>query len=1191
MKTRELLHKKLPLVGLVLALSFFVMSMASSTSVDDIEKVAGKVSARIEKRLAVLDGYIRLAMETPEDEFILPGGIPEDMVIYRYVNDSLQSWSNQFGIMNDDISSKIYFQRLSAFNRRISSPLLDITGEYSYMNLGLKWYVVKAVNSTHNDKVIAGLEIKNALIDDISGNDNGVNRHLRLPGKYSVLPLNNSGGSAVTIGGSPMFKVLYDPGQMNPFFDNSMLRWIALALFAAVTVLFLVGHRTLRVYASVIVTLTILYVMAYLWGEQMNGTHSLFSPTVYADGQFFFSLGALIVTNTYITLLFFCIYLVKGRLTQLQMRNKKRRRIKMAISILAASASIAALCAYIHLTLTSLILNSNISLELYRWSEHIVFTAMVYLSYTGLALCLPLTLQLMRPAIREFTGKKLNFLSRKPLIIFFFLTAAYFTITSSALGFRKEQDRVMVWANRLAIDRDLSLEVQLRNIEEDIASDQLISSLASMDNTSVMILNRVAQYYLNRISQSYDISIHVFRDGDKAAQPFMNIALEHGEPIAEGSRFYFIDYGNGNTCYMGLFMYYKHGTGLTRVFLQIEPDSNKEGRGYYRILGHFAKPGDVNIPPYYSYAKYNRGRLASYKGTYPYPNKYAFDFGQDDDYAVNRTKKHTHFIKRISDEEMIVISRPQRNIMTFCVAFSYLFLILMLFTMLLTSGKKRTKAFKNNYFKTKINTILFVSSFLILASMTAVSIIFVYQRNESNMFGMMASRITTVQTLLESYTRHTRDWQELLSTDFDAELDNIGNIIKSDISLFTPGGKVFRSTTPEVFEKHLMGSRIKEKAFYNIRNLNQRFYINKEKIADYSFWSLYAPLLNDKGEIIAIISIPYTGSSYDFRREALFHAALLINLFLLLLIVSLLFTTREVNAMFAPLLEIGRKMNRTDIHNLEFIEYDRDDEISSLVDAYNRMVKDLADSTKQLAQAERDKAWSQMARQVAHEIKNPLTPIKLEIQRLIRLKQNNNPKWEEKFDKVASVVLEHIDILSDTANEFSTFAKLYNEAPVLLDLDKILKDQLVIFDNKENIRISYIGMEHAYAMAPKPQLIRVFVNLIANAIQAVEIQQKESAGNDGETAAGHVLICLRNSTRDGYYDIVFDDSGPGVKEENLGKLFTPNFTTKTSGTGLGLAICHNIIEKCEGEIRYQKSFALGGASFVVTIPKHSGQIG
>jgi nitrogen fixation/metabolism regulation signal transduction histidine kinase len=224
---------------------------------------------------------------------------------------------------------------------------------------------------------------------------------------------------------------------------------------------------------------------------------------------------------------------------------------------------------------------------------------------------------------------------------------------------------------------------------------------------------------------------------------------------------------------------------------------------------------------------------------------------------------------------------------------------------------------------------------------------------------------------------------------------------------------------------------------------------------------------------------------------------------------------------------------------------------------------------------------------VAHEIKNPLTPIKLELQRLIRLKQKNNPAWEEKFDKVAAVILEHIDILSDTANEFSTFAKLYSEPPTLLDLDKVLKDQLLIFDNKENVKISYVGMEEALVMAPKPQLIRVFVNLITNAIQAVEIRQRE-LGEDGNAAfEGKVMIFLRNSTREGYYDIVVDDNGPGVSEENLSKLFTPNFTTKSGGTGLGLAICRNIIEKCNGEISYQKSFVLGGASFTVTIPMKS----
>jgi signal transduction histidine kinase len=114
----------------------------------------------------------------------------------------------------------------------------------------------------------------------------------------------------------------------------------------------------------------------------------------------------------------------------------------------------------------------------------------------------------------------------------------------------------------------------------------------------------------------------------------------------------------------------------------------------------------------------------------------------------------------------------------------------------------------------------------------------------------------------------------------------------------------------------------------------------------------------------------------------------------------------------------------------------------------------------------------------------------------------------------------------------------------------------------------------------------VLVNLITNAVQAIEGMQNEMRENGEEPVEGNVLICLRNSSRDGYYDIAIDDNGPGVKGENIDKLFTPNFTTKSSGTGLGLAISRNIIEKCEGEIHYQKSFGLGGASFIITIPKH-----
>ena len=274
-----------------------------------------------------------------------------------------------------------------------------------------------------------------------------------------------------------------------------------------------------------------------------------------------------------------------------------------------------------------------------------------------------------------------------------------------------------------------------------------------------------------------------------------------------------------------------------------------------------------------------------------------------------------------------------------------------------------------------------------------------------------------------------------------------------------------------------------------------------------------------------------------------------------------------------------------DINNLEYIVYERDDEVSTLVRAYNHMVHDLYNSTKQLTQAERDKAWATMARQVAHEIKNPLTPIKLQIQRLIRMKSIGNPSWADRFDEISKEVLSQIDLLADTANEFSTFAKLYTEEPVEIDLDKLLKEEIDLFDSRENISFSYMGLEGAKAIGPKPQLTRVFVNLISNSVQAIENAQNEAREKGDEPFMGKILISLRLSNKEGYYDIVFEDNGPGVTDENRSKLFTPNFTTKSNGTGLGLSICRNIVEKCEGEIFYSKSFSLKGACFTVRYPR------
>ena len=1189
MNTREWLHKRVPLMTLILSLVLFVLSLASNNAGSNTDKVASGTAARVEKRLNELDGYIQEALGTDTKELILPEGIPEDMVIYRYVNDSLQSWSNQFSIINDNISSLLVFQRLTDRRSQIVSPLSEVTEEISYLNLGPKWYLVKSVEGIAGQKAIAGLEIKNTLIDDARRNENGVNPRLKISGKYSIIPLSHSGGSAVEIDGKALFKVLYDGSQAVPFFDNSMLRWVAIILLVFAIVIFLAGHRTLKVYAAATATLTIIFLMSYIWGIRMNGSAELFSPIIYADGPVFFSLGSLLLINTYITLMITCLFLVRNRITAMARRKRYRYRRNLLIFGICIIILIILTGIYIQFTLKSLLLNSNISIELYRWNTNILYTLIVYVSYTGLLFCILLQLQCLRPVVKEFTGHRYDMLSGRNLILFAIVCSAYFTVISAQLGFKKESDRVSVWANRLSVDRDLSLEIQLRSVEENIAYDQLISVLSYLESTDGMIQNRISEYYLHRVRQSYNLKVQIIKDNDIAGLGYFNEILRTGTPIAYGSRFIFLTDANGRNSYAGLFRFYSPDHGVSRMILTIDSNSNREDRGYESILGRFSKPGDINIPSYYSYAKYKDNRLMSYKGNYPYPTHYdhhEHGYLTDRNKEVSRSQGYVHFMNLVNDDEFIVISRSQRGGLVYFISFSYLGLALSGILSIFASSRKKKKVFKSNYFRKRINTILFISALLILISMTAISIIFVYKRNEENMHNLMTSRITTIQAFVERQARSAKVWQDLNTPEFTVHLENIGNTTKSDITIYTPGGKVFKSTNPEVFERMIMGSRLDEEAYHNIRDLHQRFFIHREKVTDYSYWALYAPIFNDNGQMIAIISVPYTDSNFDFRREAFFHGALIFNIFLLLLIGSLIFSTREVSALFSPLIEMGKKMNAADINNLQYIIYRREDEISSLVDAYNRMVKDLSESTKKLAQAERDNAWSQMARQVAHEIKNPLTPIKLQIQRLIRLKEKNNPAWEERFDEVSAVVLEHIDILTETANEFSTFAKLYSEDPVLIDLNKILKDQLLIFDNNDNVRIQYIGLEEALVMAPKPQLIRVFVNLITNAIQAVEIQQKEGSKDGSRRTDGKVFISLRKSMREGYYDITFEDNGPGVSEENLGKLFTPNFTTKSSGTGLGLAICRNIIEKCEGEIRYQRSFALGGAAFIVTIPKH-----
>ena len=1156
---------------LSVALALIVASLLSTRSHPDTASAARALGERVEQRMDVLESYVRQAFETDPESWLRLEGLPEDMVVYRYRDDTLQSWAHQFPLRNDDIRSRTIVQRLGDGRGESISPLAQLSETFTFVNYGPKWYLARSVREG-NLTVIAGLELVNELK---SSSFNGINPRLHLGDRYSVQPLTGSIGVPVEVHGAPLFKITSE-NTSEPEGHNSLLFWLGILLFLAGTLLLLSAHATLGAAGIAILVHCLFLAGLYFYGRGLGPVSQIFSPLLYADGAFRYSLGAVVILNLLFTMVVMDLYMV--RRSFLRFFQGKKSKVLKAVTSALIVAGIVFICIHIHITFRSIVFNSGICLELYKVSLLDGYTAVVYASFLALALTIPLLLHLLSPLLRDLFGLRYNVFSRTGRLIFAVLTAGYFVFVSSLLGFRKEQNRVEVWANRLAMDRDISLEIQLRAVESSIAEDPVIGTLSVLENSHELIRGRLANSYMSRLSQDYDISAVIPAPTVALDDILFNERIRGGVRLADNSHFFYSPGSNGRARYTGLFSYYTSGYGASYVLVLVEPKSNREDRGYLSLLG-LSEPGRVVLPPAYSYAKYVSNRLVVYKGDFAYPTLVSDHLGNivtDHPNGHLILEDYMHFVQNISDDEMIVVSRAKTEWLNYVVEGVLFALVAYLLASLAGFRLKRRRAGERHYYRTRISVALYVSLIVTLVAMAAFSVYFVYRRNNADLQNIMTSRITALQSMLQGSLRGASTGDDLLSQAAKAAVEDAGNDLKCDITLFSPDGRMVLSTTPEIYDRKVTGCRIAEDAYYSIVLMHRRFSIQRERLGNRRYYALYAPIINATGDMVAIASTPYTEQSYDFENEALVHIASILTVFLLLLMITRVVTEEVISRMFRPLSEMGRKMKVSDVDHLEYIVYDQDDELSSLVRAYNLMVHDLSDSTRQLAQAERDKAWSAMARQVAHEIKNPLTPIKLKLQMLIRMKQAGNPAWEEKFDEVSASVLEHIDILADTATEFSTFARLYSEEPVRIDLDALVREEVQMFDARDDVSLTYYGLEGAIVSGPKPQLTRVLVNLITNAIQALDGRED-----------GQVVVSLRNSSRDGFYDIVVEDNGPGVKEENRGKLFTPDFTTKSHGTGLGLAICRNIVDRCGGEISYSKSFTLGGACFTVRYPKLS----
>ena len=1145
-------------VALVLTALALVMGLVSLVSfgVSKRSRAPERLSSKLEERLGILDGYVEKALEG--EAWMHLDGLPEDMVVYRYREDTLQCWAHQFPIRNDDLRPRTLVHRLGDSRSNLSSPLSEVGPEYSYINLGPKWFLVKSVENA-SYKVICGLELVNELQ---AGSLNGINPRLRLDDSYTFQPLSSS-GDPVVLDGRPIFKLVSETVADRGAIHSTWL-WAAVVLLLAAGLLLLSARE--NAFLPVLLVQTAVIVFLFHYGRFFPRDLQLFSPLLYADGPFRYSLGAVVLVNLLITLVVADVFLV---------RMSVRRRLMAAPRWAGAAASALALllCVaiglYFHLSLRSILVNSNICLELYKVRLLGPFTAVVYFSFMALALCIPMLLQLVSPLVRRSIGLRYNFSSVGLRLAYSLLIGVYFVAVTSILGFRKEQLRVEVWANRLAMDRDIPLEIQLRSVEATIAQDPMVAALSGADGSESLIRGRLVSNYMGRIAQDYDIS--VVRSADRAlSDRLFTERVRGGVRLGDDSHFFYSSLGGGRVSYVGLFSYYSPENGPGSLLVVVESKHNREDRGYLSLLG-IADPGRVSLPAVYSWAKYRQGRLVQYKGAYAYPTVLSGRLGSRQQGHVD-LEGWCHFIHSMSEDEVVIVSRISTGIIYYGVEAILLSLLTFLLLSLVTGRRRRGR--ERKYFQTRIALVVYTSLILTLVAMAAFSVWFVYQRNNADLQSTMTARINTLQTMLQERLRMVAP-DQLQTAEVLRSTENVGNNLKCDITLFSTDGRVALSTTPEVYDRMILGHRINETAYDQIVNFHKRYYMHPERTGRRRFYALYAPLFNSAGQMIAIVSSPYTELAHDLVSEAVSHIATVLSVFLLLLLTARFISGKVVRRIFMPLSRLSRKMEVSDVAQLEPLEYGQDDELTPLVQAYNYMVQALGESSRRLTRAERDKAWTDMARRVAHDLKNPLTPIKLQLQMLMRMKQSGNPAWQERFDEVAQTVLYHVDLLSDSADQFSTFAKMYDQAPERLDLDALVRQEVDLFDSRDDLSIEYYGLEGAWVDAPRPQLTRVVVNLLTNAIQAVEDNPAEKK----------ILVSVRKSREHGFYDIVVEDNGPGVHQDNQEKIFTPDFTTKTSGSGLGLAICRRIVDHCGGSISYSRSFVLGGACFTVKYPK------
>lgn len=955
----------------------------------------------------------------------------------------------------------------------------------------------------------------------------------------------------------------------------------------------------------------------------------VFDPAVFASSAFNSSVGDLLLNSIYVLITSVLIYLLVPRLKLYRwlLQRRKHNRFWMATLFLILSF-FGLLFPFLyfetiaHNSTITLDLTRSLTFDLVRWVTYTgilfglassflfchvfirsaflwlgrqrigmfvlsallaagifwVYAALLDRSY-GITLILGVTLF----TVFYFTGwyrylARFSFLTFIYLIVFIVFISVQSALTVRNLATELNQESMHRFGSNFLVDHDVLGEYLLNEASVKISEDPFIQTrLTNPLLGKSSIRQKIRLYYLNSYFDRYQVEIHLFNSsGDpvdtQTSSSFASFILQYQQQAGQtGYRgIYFVDQLEAETTkgYVVVVPIYRSGrnVGYAAIVLTLKKVIPRNVYPQLLVDNRFAQ--DFNAREF-SFAIFQRDSLISSSGDYDYQRHFPAPTSGE---QVREESGIQHIIVDGDNERKAVISSPTypwKNVVANFAFWVLVGVILIFLWLLIMSYYYYRKERKLNY-ATRIQIYVYLAFIIPLLAVSITTINWTSQSallQLENDFGKKTRILAEgISSPLVSYLADSTD----LSS-FENDFSSACKFADVDASVYSPAGKLIATSQPLIFDNQILTKWINPNALLRARESTVSFTL-EEHVGTLAYNSSYASLRSPQtGELIGILSVPFfdSANSLEVGRIAIFSNVVIIFVAILLFFTLLsFFATRWLTF---PLQLITRSFSKMSLkEENRLLDWKTDDEIGLMIREYNRMVQNLNRNKIELARSQKESAWREMAQQVAHEIKNPLTPMKLTVQQL-ELTLRSGELSREKTTKAIETLLAQLEILNEIASSFSNFAKM--PAPILhpLDVGEQVRKVEQLYQNHPLGSVRWLGERNSYIIRGDDQLLnRILSNLVLNGLQS---------GREGQ----QINVTLKTELVNSQVRIQVKDDGMGMEESVKERIFVPNFTTKKWGTGLGLAIVKQGVEQMGGTIQLSSQPG-AGTTFLLEFP-------